>query len=611
MKSFVFSAIVPETEGSDETEPKNKLTVFETILNLVNFKNLRIEVLTLIKTLTKFCDGAEIISQDDRYEMFINIFNKSKKVVVETAELMIALDVDFWYEIVKMMNYYVEEDVDVVLLLTSVENIIPIDPETLMNVVLKFIKEPQTARRAAEIFAASFKLSLAKDTCLNTIIGALEKCATDETTFTIVLQALMQIDDEILVDFLKANKTCLIKTLMPCISNALVDFNKPSSLNIIVASLKKLYTIEPIIILPRVRELADGYYKIIKGFKSVEFSEREKLVPKLSAIFECKSWNLMQYSDLLNLYEFCQKYCSNINYNYFPQFQRFYMNLLKHFWMLMLAEKPSMVMKSERFIKETRNFYQLIQSALKNSKNNVADNCLLLSSLMDLYVFFQPNMKEKCAHEIFQQFHFPLTKPDLLILVDQTEANVFVLVDNEDSFFYQQSLMQSFVTFQKNYINLPSVTAWEVVLRHYNSKSPHKEEIEAIMNQAMAMKKSIFEKSVAFTILNLAQEHGIERFRPFYTALEDFMRRTFEDVKHRSIVVGVICSIVLDRFSKAVATMDNGENRLVVLDFIILMVKSSDQSFANNLLKYVNINENALSNTEKRQLEEFKNKLSA
>lgn len=593
MKNFLF------------TTSNNEETIVQIIVKLTNYKNLRHEVIGFLKSLVKFKDEHQILTINDSNEVFSNLFSKSSKTVAETASLMVALGYNFLQELIRILNYYTDDDVDLKLILTSIEKPISgINLELILKFIVEHINEPLVSRRAAEIFNEAFDMSEKKKETLESLINTMNLCRSDEMTFIMLLQTLISINDEMLVTFLKEDVNYLTQQLMPMISNAFLDYNKPITLSLIVRALKKLYGIEPLTMLSRVRDIFNGLYKILMSLENVEFTEREKLVPKISALLECKSWRILNDKAMTDLYGFCQKFCTNRTYNHFPQFQRFYINLLKHFWMLLATNKPLLI-DGDKFIKDTRHIQLQIMAGLKCTKNTISDNCLLLSSQIELHIMFQAKIADRLGNQFFKKFQVPLSKEDFIQLIDAMEINLFPEI--EDASYYQQLLMQNFVILYKNFMNLPSTTSWEAFLRHYSHKSLYKTEIETIMIHAISMKKTIFEKSVAFAILNVAATNSMDTFKAFFHAFDEFMRTMYVDYKERNVAYGLICSIILERFSRGIND-DNADDmdRLSVLDCVGFIIKNSDQSFSRNLSKFLRVNEDALTVTEMEKLNNFK-----
>ncbi|KAG5675446.1 hypothetical protein PVAND_005350 [Polypedilum vanderplanki] len=608
MKEIIFAADSSTGEIIDNSVP-----LIVIIAKLFNEKNLYIEVVSLLKTLTTLTDDCDVLMGDNQYSVFYNIFSKNKKLAGKTFEMMSSLNINKWHEIIKMINYYTEDDFDVPSFVAFIESIAKIELEELLNVISEYISiEPTTSRRGAEIFSIVFKENDVNKELMVSIIKALEQSKEDEATFVLILSTIMKIESEILVEFFRSNRSTLSK-LTVCISNAFLDINNPLSLNIIVASLEKLFRIQKDLVLTRIRDIANGFYEKIKTCKSTDFKEREQLLPQLLALFDCISWSLLSDKKLIDLYNMCQRYSKNMQYKFFPQFQRLQVNLLKHMWMLIVAQ-GKMIIEKEKLINDVTTLEQQIKNSLKKPQFTTTATCLILSNLLDLHILFQPSVQKKCNHELFIQFHIPLNKDDYINILENIEKVVFES-DIDDNRFYQQFLVRTFVSFYNNYMEIPSLSAWEVFLRHYSAKSNYKSEIETLMNISFSMKKSIFEKSVAFAILNLASAYNLDTFRSFYNAFDDFMRKKVSDAKRRSIIFGVICSVILERLSKQLnASMNfddadddnNNENRLAVFDYIELMVKKSDPGLARNLINFIKINENILSTDEQKKLDNFK-----
>lgn len=98
--------------------------------------------------------------------------------------------------------------------------------------------------------------------------------------------------------------------------------------------------------------------------------------------------------------------------------------------------------------------------------------------------------------------------------------------------------------------------------------------------------ENMFEHTVAMTTLDLSNHDDSAVFRAFFHALEDFLRREFiNDTAKRSSVLSAICSFILPKLAKTVAMNDRNEDedRLKVLEFVIIMLKNVNSKLKRNL----------------------------
>jgi hypothetical protein len=107
--------------------------------------------------------------------------------------------------------------------------------------------------------------------------------------------------------------------------------------------------------------------------------------------------------------------------------------------------------------------------------------------------------------------------------------------------------MQTFNTFFINHKNLPSLTSLEVLLRHYNSNSLYKTEIERLLSHAIKMQHGIFDKTVAFAILNISNWNNIDVFCDFFNALDVFLKLNEADASKRALRFAMISTFALEK----------------------------------------------------------------
>lgn len=247
-----------------------------------------------------------------------------------------------------------------------------------------------------------------------------------------------------------------------------------------------------------------------------------------------------------------------------------------------------------------------LEAFYKDPTSPYEGRCLCLASLMDLYVMFQPSIRSRFNFPVFEAFELALLKEDVINIVDTIEKLVFDEPEDIVKQFYKQEVMQAYESFYCNYQNLPSLTSWESLLRHYNAKVPFKTEIEHIMEHALKKEKSgIFEKTVAFAILNKSTENDVDRFRAFYNALESFLKLHQPDVKARSRKLSTICSFILEKVARFLLNNRDYDKRLAILDYVTIIVKNLELTYKQNLGSFMDLSKVKLDINEKSKVEAF------
>jgi hypothetical protein len=218
-------------------------------------------------------------------------------------------------------------------------------------------------------------------------------------------------------------------------------------------------------------------------------------------------------------------------------------------------------------------------------------------------------MADRTNMALFDSTNFPLTKGEIIEMSEIAEILVFDSTKTIKEDFFKFQVMHAYEAFYINYIKLPSLSSWEYFLHHYRNKVPFKKEIESIMEHALNVKAGVFDKTVAFTILNMSLNNSIEEFRTFYNALETFVKRHQPGVKDRGIRFATICSYVIEKLPKHLKDHRNVADRILPLDYLTIVVKNLEPTYKRNLSEFIKLNGVKLTAMEQKKLENFQNML--
>lgn len=218
-------------------------------------------------------------------------------------------------------------------------------------------------------------------------------------------------------------------------------------------------------------------------------------------------------------------------------------------------------------------------------------------------------MTKKLNFSIFDTVNFPLTKEEAVKLAEDAAYLVYDDPKATKEIYLKYLVIHAYESFYISYISLPSLASWDNFLVHYRTKVPFKTEIEHIMEHAMKIKASVFDKGVAFTILNMSINYGLEDFRSFYNALETFLKRHQPNAKDRGIRFATICSYSLEKLALHLKQHQKFADRILPLDFLSIVVKNLEPTYKRNLSEFIKLNGVKLTAMEQKKLENFKNML--
>lgn len=595
-KKFFF----PTTDENDEDDEK----IVDKIFSLMNHKNLKSEVIALIKSLVVVAENEEFLSEQQRYELFLNVFNKNKKIAMETCALMAEMKVDFWLEVIKMLNYYVEpSEIDIPHVLASFESTHEIEPKTFLEIACNNANDTALSQRAAEMFLESIKMTQKVDEILPLLDGALQTCLASTKAFCFIIECFHEIGHDELVDFFKENVE-MLAAIIENIGNALQAHEDHWVYKYSASVLFIFFKVSPEVTLQKV------YGMMQHNLKKVLTEADCVVVNRMSALLEIKYWTILNESQLKRLYNWNKKYLNegDKSAQLYTSVLRLHTNVWKHLWVKLVKQNALNFMKTKETIADVKAFFSLLMS-LKDKEVPIDRHCIVIASMLDIIFLFQPKMKEKSSAEIFKEFSLETEKNDITHLVDLMLNVLYYDVDSQHYEFHKKLLLQTFVSLYLNHLNLPTLTVWEAFLRHYTLKSPYKTEVEQMMERALTMERGIFNKTVAFAILNLSNYNGLDKFRDFHVAIEKYLKAYQPDVKARNERFAVIVSFVLEKLAKHYQGTPN-PNRLMILDCLTFIIKNLDTHYKKNLASFIKFDTKVkLTVTDKQKLELFKNML--
>lgn len=609
LKNFLFEQELSDDEDVDDADQEACFMRF--LAEFSSRKSLKLDIMSLARAMHNICDDLEFFELI-RDDLYLSIFSGNKKLVTAAVKLMVVIGDDFWLQTFRLLDQERVNLPSFLELLSTIDGV-DLDPHKMLQLVLDNVGVVnRISEKASLILVAMLKREegAKKEAISADLATILEKCLEHEKTFSTVLDVFFQLDFAQQVASFKEDPARFM-TLVKCLLEAFEKFDSPPLLYTIVTTLQKLHAASPKFVLDEVRKV---FRKIKAELMRVVDANEPRTLPlqKFSMILENKAWNLMGINFIQKIYFLNQQWLTDLNDPLFFHIVRLQSNVFKHIWMRMAKELP-LGFTNDEMTMGFNSFIGHLVNAVKDANQPLADFYLLLSSLLDLLVLFQPKIPTRFMHELFTQMVIKLTKPDVRRLAGLVSQFVFPADskpcdDDPDGLFQREFILRSWISFWTSYEAIPSLTANEKIIGHYRLDGPFKPAMELLLTQLLTQ-KNVFEQSVAFATLGMSNSASLASFRAFHRSLEDFMSRHFlgDKVKQLS-AVGSICSYVLGKlyeYVEALTEAVNDVNRLNVLDYVSLFIKSLDPTRKKTLEGFIP-SSLQLSHKETRQLEAFK-----
>ena len=595
--------------GNPEEEEEEGLIPILT--ELLQRKNLQTELTLLLIAMNEIRGDRELLNQEQRQELYFNVFSGNKKIVKETEKLMKSLQADFWMETMKSLSNFYSDTIDLKKFVEIVRSIdeIKFDLEDIGNLVTDNLEFPKISRAAATIFVEFVKNDKSLIVSALTLMQSiLPLCLVDEDTFTIVLEIFHCADSDIFATFYCSHHVEAV-TSFNCLVNGFEDFVSPLTVYNIVSVMAKICSLSSQYFIQEIREI---FRKLLLKTSAFFYDHKTKnpsdfinSFTKLAVIVENDSWNLLGQDNMDTIFFLAFSYCEDTESLLFPIISRYLCNVLRHFVVRLALDAPVPFKDYDDARVKIVNFSKNLFLMLHNKKS-LENFHLIIASLLDILLIFQQGMQTK--HNFYRIVNLKISKDEFQAIAVSVEE--FLANKNKATKYQREIVIKTFVKFVCNYERLPSrVAPWHVI-RFYSTNYEFKDQIEILMNHAMNDK--VFDQIVAVVILNFANLEEIRKFRAFFQGIKKFLTSFFKENSAKQIAkISNIATMILSKLPNHVTTLEDGNyvDRLCSLDLILLMISDPVMRKKLHDLIPVKLAEAKLNKAEQKSLEMFKKKL--
>ncbi|CAO1366481.1 unnamed protein product [Diamesa hyperborea] len=594
-------------------EPKhdNFLKIIWTILCCKN-TNVTIATYKLLSSISKLPYKGEILSVNQKFSIYWEIFNTNRNLATECAKLMINMEKDFWLKFIHLIIFYRTDfnGVDNAIKMLCKINVDTCDFNIILKIIESNLEKPEISSCAAQIFIIMLDIIPFNHSDMIKKYNQLaEKCLNHET-FLHLMSFYLKIDQEEIKSFYDNNNSSFIKITQVLLQGFwdCTSFYVMSQITNVLFLFNKLFPTEMTNVL---QELFEKLYSEFLQM-TIEEDHENLLICCCKLMVVCESNQLKDYLEERHITTFCTVLKGHFKDNGKLIFIRLQTTILKHMWNK-LARNDLMGISPKVLVDIIRDIVVTLKPMLKNRQFDLFSSYMMVTSLLDIYIYFQPSLAKHYSCLVFQKFQNQLDKEDVDSVAEFIEHYVFLSSESIDEqlIIFKRKILQTWTSFVRQNMESPTLITSVVLLRHYNMKSELKNELINLLNVIYNQEHNCFGKTIAYTIFKNSLEIDLATFKSFTQALDEFLlKQTNDDVKLKLSQIAYISSYAIQNL--VMHFKENEKNthknsRMMVLDFLNHFIKPLSMMLKRKLEDFlpVDLLQCGLDAKEKIKIEKF------
>ncbi|CAO1304347.1 unnamed protein product [Diamesa serratosioi] len=573
--------------------------------------NVTIAVYKLLSSITNLPNHGEVFSDQQRCSIYCNIFSTNRNMATECAKLMMALEKEFWLKFINLIIYYRSDfsGVESAIQILCKINVVDSDFDTIMKIIESNLEKPEITSCAAHIFLIMLDITPFNHIDMfEKYNNLLQKCINNDTTLLHLMSFYLKIDQEEIKLYYNNDKSSL-NTITQMLTQG---FSECTSFYIMSQIMNVLYLFNKLFPIEMTDMLKELFEKLYSEFLEITIEEEHNKLAtcccKLMVMLETN-----QFKDILenrHINTFCTVLKGHFKDNAKGIFVRLQTNILKHMWHK-LAINDLMSLSPKMIVDIIRNIVVVLKPLLKSKQFDIFTSYMIITSLLDIYIYFQPSLAKHYPCLVFQKFQHQLNKEDFDSVANYIEHYVFKTECTEQGFIFKRKILQTWTSLVRQHMDSPTLISSVIILRHYNMKSELKNELNNLLDVIYNQKDDCFGKTIANTIIKNSLDIDLATFKSFTLALDEFLlKKTNNDVKLKLPKIAYISSYVIQNL--VTHFKDNEESthnnsRMMVLDFLIHFIKPLSIMFKQKLEDFipVDIQRCGLDSKEKIKINKF------
>ena len=367
----------------------------------------------------------ELFSDKQKYSIYWNIFNTNRNMATECAKLMISLEKDFWLKFIHLIIYYRSDfsGVDNAFKMLCKINIDTCDFDIIIKIIGSNLEKPEISSCAAQIFIIMLDIiPFNHNDMIKKYNDLAEKCMNHHETFLNLMSFYLKIDQDEIKSFYNIDNSSFIM-----ITQILVKaFWDSTSFYIMSQIMNVLFLFNKLFPIEMTDVLEELFEKLYSEFLELTIEEEHDGLTvcccKLMVI--CESNQLKDLLKERHVNTFCTVLKGHFKDNGKLIFVRLQTNILKHMWNN-LARNDLMGIPPRFLVDIIRDIVVLLKPLLKNKQFDVFSCYMMVTSLLDIYIYFQPLLAKHYPCLVFKKFQHQLDKVDVDNVAKFIEHYVF------------------------------------------------------------------------------------------------------------------------------------------------------------------------------------------
>lgn len=353
---------------------------------------------------------------------------------------MISFEKKFWLKFIHLINYYKSDfsGVENAIQILCKVNVADSDVDTIMEIIENNLEKPEISSCAAQIFFIMLDIiPFNHSDMIEKFNHLLQKCMNYDVIVLHLLSFYLKIDQEEIKSYYNNDNTSL-NMIIQMLSQG---FFECTSFFVMSQIMNVLYLFNNLFPNETSEMLKDLFEKLYSEFLEIIIEEDENDKLALSC---CKLMVMCETNQLKDILEnrhintFCTVLKRHFKDNTKGIFIRFQTNILKHMWNK-LARNDLMGLSPRLIVEIIRDIVVLLKLLLKNKQFDIFTSYMYITSLLDIYIYFQPSLAKHYPCLVFQKFQNQLNKEDFDSVakfiehyVFNTKCNQLLLIDSKD-----------------------------------------------------------------------------------------------------------------------------------------------------------------------------------
>lgn len=334
-------------------------------------------------------------------------------MATECAKLMINLEKDFWLKFIHLIIYYKTDfsGVDNAIKMLCKINVVTCDFDIIIEIVESNLEKPEISSCAAQIFIIMLDIIPFNHSDMIMKYNELaEKCLSHHEIFLHLMSFYLKIDQEEIKSVYNIDNSSFIKITQILIQGFwdCTSFYVMSQITNVLFLFNKLLPTEMTDVL---QELFEKLYSEFLEM-TIEEEHDNLLTCCCKLMVLCESNQLKDMLEESHINTFCTVLKGHFKDNGKLIFIRLQTTVLKHMWNK-LARNYLMGISPKVLVDIIRNIVVLLKPLLKNRQFDLFSCYMMVTSLLDIYIYFQPSLAKHYPCLVFQKFQNQLNKEDV------------------------------------------------------------------------------------------------------------------------------------------------------------------------------------------------------